>query len=133
MKKFVMALAAAFLISVVFNTIYYAVTAEGHTFVLTKAEPNFALIMLNHVVFALLLVYLFPIFYRDGSSIVEGAKFGALMGLVMFVPTGLVVRGAWDVPITPYFYLDIVMAAVITAIMGIAIGMIYGQKKMTAA
>lgn len=127
-KKYIFAVIAAVIISIILNTVYYAVTAAGHTWAMTKAEPNLLLMMLNHVVFALLLAYIYPFGYQGGSPVSEGARFGVLMGLVMFVPTGLVVRAAWEVPITPYFLLDIVVAAVVTSLMGIAIGLIYGRE-----
>ncbi|MEM7029054.1 MAG: hypothetical protein AAF629_05635 [Chloroflexota bacterium] len=127
-KKFTIAVVVAFIISNILNTIYYAVTAAGHVWEMTKAEPNYPLLMLNHLVFVLLLAYVYPIGYKGGSPIAEGARFGALMGLIMFVPTGLVVRAAWEVPITPYFLADIVFHTLATAIMGISIAFVYGRE-----
>ncbi len=129
--KFILAVVAAAVISILLNTVYYAITAEGHQWAMTKDEPNMALLTLNHFVFAALLAYIYPFGYQGGSPVAEGARFGALMGLVMFVPTGLIVRAAWDVPITPYFLLDIVIAAVVTALMGVAIALIYGRQLHT--
>ncbi|MEM7133084.1 MAG: hypothetical protein AAF702_42680 [Chloroflexota bacterium] len=130
--KFALAVVVAAVISIVLNTVYYAVTAAGHTWEMTKEEPIMSLMLLNHFVFAALLAYMYPFGYQGRSPVLEGVRFGALMGLVMFVPTGLIVRAAWDVPITPYFLLDIVVAAVVTALMGVAIGLIYGRQLHTA-
>lgn len=129
-RKFGLATLAAVVISVLLNTVYYAITAAGHEWAMTKTEPLWGLMMLNHIVFAGLLAYVYPIGYQGGAPLLEGVRFGALMGLIMFVPTGLVVRAAWEVPITPYFILDILMAAIISAVMGIAIASIYGRETL---
>ncbi len=127
---YLLAALAATIISIILNTVYYTVTAEGHVWAMTKAEPNFLLLTLNHIIFALLLAYIYPIGYKGGSPVTEGFRFGVLMGLIMFVPTGLVVRAAWEVPITAYFFLDIIVAAVVTGLMGIAIGIIYSRQQV---
>ncbi|MEM7343310.1 MAG: hypothetical protein AAF485_03640 [Chloroflexota bacterium] len=132
LKPYSLAAIAATFISLILNTIYYTATAAGHVWAMTKAEPDFALLTLNHVVFALLLAYIYPIGYQGGSPVGEGFRFGVLMGLVMFVPTGLIVRAAWEVPITFYFLIDIVVAAVVTGLMGVAIGIIYNRQAVTA-
>lgn len=75
-KKYIFAVIAAVIISIILNTVYYAVTAAGHTWAMTKAEPNLLLMMLNHVVFALLLAYIYPFGYQGGSPVSEGARFG---------------------------------------------------------
>ena len=127
-SKFILAVVVTVVISNILNIGYYGLTAAGHQWAMTKAQPDFSLLMLNHIIFALLLAYIYPIGYKGGSPVAEGARFGALMGLVMFVPTGLVVRGAWEVPITWYFPVDIVFHTLATAIMGIAIAYIYGSQ-----
>ncbi len=124
-KYFILAFLSATFVSILLNSIYYGVTAEQHLWEMTKETPDWGLMILNHLVYAGLLTYIFPFGYTGKSVWGEGARFGALMGMVMFVPTGLVVRAAWEVPMTPLFALDIAMAAIISAIMGCAIAAIY--------
>jgi hypothetical protein len=53
----------------------------------------------------------------------------------MFLPIGLIVRAAWDVPVTIYFGTDIVVAIVVNAVMGSVIAVIVraGNSRVAVA
>ncbi len=131
--RFVGAVVAGTVLSTVANTLYYAVTAHAHTWAATRSEPLFGLMMLNHVVFALLLTAVYPMMRRRASAWRDGFTFGVLMGLIMFVPTGLVVRAAWTVPITAFFAADILFHALVTGGLGVVVATILGPRTTVGA
>ncbi|MEM7445358.1 MAG: hypothetical protein AAF414_18705 [Pseudomonadota bacterium] len=122
MVRTAIALAAAFVISMAGNTVYYAATAEGHRLPFTSEQPVFALLILSHILMALFLYA--AISWSSAARPATwqtGALIGGFLGIVMFLPIGLVVRAAWDVPVTAYFGADIVVAIAINAVMGAVI------------
>ena len=131
--RFVTAVAAVTTLSAVVNTIYYAVTAQAHAWEATRSEPLFGLMMLNHVIFALLLTVLYPMMRRSATARRDGFTFGVLMGLVMFVPTGLVVRAAWTVPLTALFATDILFHALLTGVLGAVVALLLEPRTTAGA
>ncbi len=130
MKYFILSILGAALVSIVGNMIYFTVTHEYHAFEMTKAQPLMSLIMLNHLVYAGMMVYLYPHFAMNVQNHQKkGWWFGVCMGIIVFVPSGLITRGAWEVPITFFFPIDIVFVALLSGLMGVVIGRIY---KMTS-
>lgn len=136
MARTALAIVAAFVISMVGNTAYYTATAEGHRLPFTSDEPLFALLVLSHLVMAIFI--LAAIAWSSATRRVTwqtGALIGGFLGAVMFLPIGLIVRAAWDVPVTAYFGADIVVAVVINAAMGAviaAIARIDGPRRSAA-
>src|SRR5689334_17806848 len=100
---------AVTVISAVSNSVYYAATAAMNHLAFTRPMPLLGLMLANHVVYALLMTYLYPRFARTGSN-GEAAWFGTVMGALMFIPTGLVVRSAWEVPADLVFLSNTVFA-----------------------
>lgn len=131
MKYIVLSILGAALVSIVGNMIYFTATHEYHAFAMTKEQPLMSLIMLNHFVYAGMMAYLYPHFAFNSMSHVKKAWwFGVCMGIIVFVPSGLITRGAWEVPITFFFPIDIIFVALLSGLMGITIGFIH--KKMAA-
>ncbi|MEO1225719.1 MAG: hypothetical protein AAFX92_15990 [Pseudomonadota bacterium] len=125
MGRTALAIVAAFVISMAGNTAYYTATAEGHRLPFTSDEPLFALLVLSHLVMAIFT--LAAIAWSSAARHVTwqtGALIGGFLGVVMFLPIGLIVRAAWDVPVTVYFGANIVVAVVINAAMGAVIAAI---------
>lgn len=135
MVRNVIALAVAFVISMAGNTAYYAATADGHRLPFTSDEPVFGMLALSHLLMAVFLVV--AISWSSAGRPVTwqtGAVIGGFLGAVMFLPIGLIVRAAWDVPVTLYFGTDIVLAIAINAAMGAviaAIGRFQGERTST--
>ena len=126
MKYFFISGLSALLISIIGNFAYFTATHEFHVFAMTKAQPLMGLIMLNHLVYAGMMTYLYPHFVRKFENhLKRGMWFGTCLGIIMFVPSGLITRGAWEVPITFFFPIDIVFIALLSGVMGITIGLAY--------
>ena len=123
MKTLSISVAVTTILSAILNTAYYTATHEMNVLSFTRTEPLFGLIMANHIVYAILLNIVWKRFKRSGTG-QEGLTFGAIMGAVMFLPTGLVIRGAWDVPADVSFLCNSLFAIVSSAILGFAISKI---------
>jgi hypothetical protein len=120
MKTLLKCTLSATVVSMITNSVYYFVTAEMNHLAITRPMPLMGMMIANHVVFALLMSYIYPR-YKRSESLSEGATYGVLMGAVSFIPSGLVVRSAWDVPAGLPFVANIICALVTGALMGLVI------------
>lgn len=133
MKYTLSATISAMIISMIGNTIYFTATHEYHAFEMTKSEPIMGMMILNHVVYAAMMTYLISRFVgKDDDVIKTGMWLGACLGVVMFVPSGLIVRSAWEVPITYFFALDIIFEILLSGLMGITVGWLYKKFNQPA-
>ena len=93
----------------------------------SKGPENIPLHAVGELCFAALLAYIYPIGYKGGSPITEGAKFGFLMGLVYSLPghihTYAAMGGAKRVAC--FFVANGIVMGIIG---GIAVAKIYGNK-----
>ncbi|WP_372371194.1 hypothetical protein [Candidatus Uabimicrobium sp. HlEnr_7] len=128
MKKFLAAFITCFLISNVLTIVWYTATADANSVPFKREQPDYLLLQLNHIVFAFILAYIYPIGYKGGSLLKEGFCFGVLMGILMFLPTGLVVRGIWEVPANLMFVFNTIFHALAGGVCGVGIAFTYGKK-----
>lgn len=110
-------------VSFFLDTAYYSLTWQMYVVDFARPEPLKELIFLQHLVYAGLMAYIFPMGYKGRHWVLEGARFGALMGLVMFVPIGLSIRAVWYVPLDFPF----ILAAVNAVVTGAATGVVIAQ------
>ena len=54
------------------------------------AEPNILFIILGVLILAALMAYMYPQGYKGGSSIKEGLRFGAVIGLLWVLPLNVI-------------------------------------------
>jgi len=130
-KKSILAVLVAFVISNVLTTIYYMLTNEANMVPYRREEINYAALMVNHLIYAGILVYLFPAYYQKLPKLSNGFFFGVLMAAMMFVPQALVVRAIWTVDINTIFFANTLAHLVIGGIIGLAVALIYGNKKQS--
>ncbi len=128
MKKFIGSFIVCFLLNNILTIAWYTFTAEANTVPFKREQPDYLLLQLNHIVFAFILAYVYPMGYKGGNLVTEGFRFGVLMGILMFLPTGLVVRGIWQVPANLMFVYNTIFHAIASGICGIGIAFIYGKK-----
>ena len=103
---------------------FYEASATGGM----RETPLFAFIILGYAVVALIMSYMYPKGYEGGSPAIEGLKFGAIIGLLWWFPTNLVLYGADGGP----FSLVIVDGAwhvVEEGLAGLALGLVYGRSE----
>ena len=98
-----------------------------------REQQVFVGLILTHLIFVGIMVYMYPRWSRAGDSAVsQGALFGALMAGMMFIPQAVLVRSIWTVNFDAIFAANIVAHTVIGAIVGIAIAFIHARGTSVA-
>ena len=128
-KKSVLSVLLLFICSNVLTTLWYMLTDDSNFVSFRRSEINYGGLMLNHLLFVIGFVYLFPFFIRDQNTKLKAFVFGLIIAAIMFLPTGLVVRSIWKVDFNLIFVLNTIVHAVIGGILGIVISIIYNYKK----
>ena len=132
-KKSILAVVAAFLSSNVLTTVYYMITDDANMVPYRRESINYAALMANHLVYALLFVHLFVPYSERQPQRMRGFVYGVLIAAVMFVPQALVVRGIWKVDINAIFFANTVAHLLIGGIMGLVSAIIYGKPRASAS
>ena len=71
---------------------YYAAIMPS----VTRAEPNMVAIGLGYFLTAAVMAVVFPIGYKGGSGVAEGLRFGAVIGLLWWLPANVVLSGVYE-------------------------------------
>ena len=102
--------------------------------VYTRPDPIIALGVFSMVLQALVVAYLYPIFFRGGSPLAQGALFGLLLGI--FMGSNAVLAEAAKSQITSlstWIGLEGVYYILQFTVVGAAIGLVYGALPGRAA
>lgn len=97
--------------------------------IFTRKEPLIPLGIISIILQSLVLAYLYPAFYKSGSPVREGLKFGLLIGILMasiavFAEAGkqnVSSLATWLVFESAYYLLQF-------GVLGAIIGLIYGRS-----
>ena len=116
----------AFLLSglwhvVLMSDYYESVTVGG------REAPLMWAIGLAYLVVGAIMAYMYPKGYEGGSPVGEGLKFGAIIGLLWWFPTNLVLYAVLDGPSSQIF-VDGLWHVVEEGIAGAALGLVYGRR-----
>ena len=116
----------AFLLSglwhVVLMSDYYESAAVGG-----REAPLMWVIGLAYLMVGIIMAYMYPKGYEGGSPVGEGLKFGAIIGLLWWFPTNLVLYAVLDGPSSAIF-VDGAWHIVEEGIAGAALGWVYGRS-----
>ena len=93
-----------------------------------RDPPLFLFVALGYLVVGFIMAYMYPKGYEGGSPVREGLKFGALIGLLWWFPTQLVLYGALEGPFSIVF-VDGAWHLVEEGLAGVALAMVYGRQK----
>ena len=91
-----------------------------------REEPQMLFVILALLILAFLMAYAYPIGYKGGSPITEGLKFGALIGLVAFLPFNLIIHGIFNYPLAGAL-VDAGWHVVEEGVGGVIIALVYGS------
>ena len=61
-----------------------------------RADPNLFAIGCGYLITAAVMAFVFPIGYKGGSGVAEGLRFGAVIGLLWWLPANVVLSGVYD-------------------------------------
>ena len=130
-KKMLFALIAGFiamfLLSGLWHTLIMADFYEANSPSTAFAEPKMQFIVLGYFILALILAYIYPLGYKGGTPVIEGLKFGILMGLLWILPLSVVLFGVMESSGT-LLVVDAIWHVVEQGIGGIVIGLVYGSQ-----
>jgi hypothetical protein len=79
-----------------------------------------------------LLVYIYPIGYKGGQPVMEGVRFGVVLGLFAAM-LSLIYFGLLNFTSAAWFWAEAVFAGVQTGATGVVIGLVYGTQARKAA
>ncbi|MCG8577625.1 MAG: hypothetical protein MI810_22280 [Flavobacteriales bacterium] len=128
LKKMLLAILVTFILSNVLTTVWYMVMDDANYVPYRRAEMNYGLLVLNHLIFAAIFVCLHPFFFQKSPKVERGMVYGLLMAAMMFIPQALVVRAIWEVDVNTIFFLNTLAHLAIGAILGVAVSLIYNYK-----
>ena len=130
-KKMVIALFASFIVMFLLAGLWHMVImADLYSGPKTLEEPMLHFIALGYFVLALIMTYIYPKGYKGGKPVIEGLKFGILMGLLWILPLNLVLYGVMGGSGT-VIIVDVIWHVVEQGIGGIVIGLVYGSQSST--
>ena len=130
-RKFVtgalVASVVAFLLSglwhvVLMSDYYESVTVGG------REAPLMWAIGLAYLMVGIIMAYMYPRGYEGGSPVGEGLKFGAIIGLLWWLPTNLVLYAVLDGSSSSHIFVDGIWHIVEEGIAGAALGLVYGRS-----
>ena len=61
-----------------------------------RAEPDLVVVGLGYLLTAAVMVFIFPIGYQGGSGVAEGLRFGAVIGLLWWLPANIILSGVYE-------------------------------------
>ena len=130
-RKFLLGALAAFVVGFLLSGLWHVLLMadfyESNAFGAMREPPLFWAIGLGYLVVGLIMAYMYPKGYAGGSPIAEGLKFGAIIGLLWWFPTNLVLYGAFDGPFS-IVLVDGAWHLVEEGLAGIALGLVYGRQ-----
>ena len=91
-----------------------------------RTEPNLVVVAVGYLTVVLLMAWMYPHGYSGGSPLAEGARFGAVMGLIWILPLSLVLAGLYDLSMTEVA-IDSVWHVVEGTVGGSVIGLAHGR------
>ncbi len=128
-KKSILAIILLFIASNVLTTSWYMLTDTANFVSFRRSEINYGGLMLNHLVFVMGFVYLFPTYLRAKNTKLNAFWFGLVLAAIMFIPTGLVVRSIWQVDFNFIFLMNTIAHLVIGGVLGLLASLVYNYKR----
>ena len=133
MKKFLLAFASYPLISFPLAIVWHLVVFKDiydELGYISREEPIIAFGLLAMLVQAVVLAYLYPLFYRSGNPATEGLRYGMAMGAFLWASHVAAAAAKHEIaPLTTFFAIETLYLAIQFSLVGVAIGMIYGRTR----
>lgn len=134
-KRFVLAFAAYIVIVMVIATVWHLVLFKDvYAAARMREQPLFHLGIASMVIQALIVAYLYPRLSLTGTPVTRGLKFGLLTGLLLGSYGVLAEAGKYDVgPVSTFLFWEGVFFILQYSVVGITVGLIYGQTQEAKA
>ena len=126
-KKFILATLAGgltmWILAGIWHKLLMAKFYVGET---DATHEGTGIIFFAYIVLGVLMAYIYPLVYKGGRPVVEGLRFGIVIGLLWVFPHELAMAGAHGDSIS-YVFKNAVWHMIEQAVGGIIIGLIYGR------
>ena len=98
MRKFAMGTAATFVVGFALSMVWHTMLMAGAYEAAGEMRdpPLFWAVITGYLIVALIMAYMYPKGYEGGSPVSEGFKFGAMIGIVWWLASQLVLYGATE-------------------------------------
>ncbi len=130
-SKLILAAVAAFVVMFSLSGLWHQVLLGDYyvaeSAAVARPEPDLAIIALGYAILALLMAWVYPIGYKGGSAITEGARFGAVIGLLWILPWSVIISGIWQIELT-IVLVDSAWHIIEQGLGGVAVAMAYGRQ-----
>ena len=93
----------------------------------SRAEPSMVVVACGYLITAAVMAFIFPIGYKGGSGIAEGLRFGAVIGLLWWLPANVVLSGVYEITVASAL-VDGVWHIAEGAAGGVVIGVLYVRR-----
>ena len=106
---------------------HFVIMGDFHSanmYLTPAAQRSPELVLLGVFVLALMMAYVYPKGYSGGSPVIEGFKFGAIIGVLWVLPHSLIQHGVWVVMSSEMLVVDALWHMVEQGIGGLVIGLI---------
>jgi len=128
-KKWFLAGLVGFVVMFILSGLWYMLIMDAfyreQVGALMREQYNFIFIVLGYLVMAFLMSYIYPIGYKGGSPAKEGLRFGALIGLLVWLSSNLILYGAHNMTLSATL-VDSGWHVVEEGIGGLVIALVYG-------
>ena len=104
------------------NIIMQALYKETHA-----THEGIGIMLIAYLVLGLLMAYMYPLGYKGGKPILEGLRFGIIIGILWVFPHDLSMIGLPNIPSIVYIFKNVTWHIFEQGIGGIIIGLIYGK------
>ena len=96
------------------------------------SHEGIGLLLVAYLVLSLFMAYMYPLGYQGGRPIIEGLRFGMVIGVLWVFPHELAMAGAHGDSIL-YVFKNAAWHVVEQGVGGIIVGLVYGRVRATAA
>ena len=124
----IVAAAVAFLLSGLWHVALMSGFYDSSAAAPMRDQPLMWSVALGYLVVGFIMAYMYPKGYEGGSPIAEGLKFGAIIGLLWWFPTQLVLYGAMSGASASVIFVDGGWHIIEEGIAGAALGLVYGRS-----
>jgi len=123
-KRFFLVALAAWMVMGLLSIIWHLVLFSD---LYNNGNCNIPIAALAYFMLSLLMTYAYPIFYKGGSPVIEGLKFGIFIGLIWILPLHILQLSIERVDLN-MMLVDDPWHAIEQGIGGIVIALVYGRK-----
>lgn len=128
LKKSLLSALLLFFVSNILTTMWYMLFDDVNEVSFRREEMNYLGLMINHFIYVVGFVYVFPFYYKQHKTYKRAFIFGVILSAIMFIPTGIVVRSIWLVDFNAIFILNSVAHIIIGGTMGLLLAYIFNFK-----